>query len=251
MMTRSEQHMRLLWVGAIAVLAWRVAALFFPHKAAVDPEVVRIASALLGLWFLACGLWAFRRSRGQASLLFAWYGVTAGIHWGGPVGFGSPEMQNLLLAAYVVVSMAASESLFLHLAFAFPTAFAATRRRLFIVLVYLPVLVGVLLFCLLLFAPSSFPLSVIAVFSLIGTVFSLVALGVWIARLITAGSAERRDRRLTLVVTGMIVGWLPYTIVSFGLSPWPGYEGLFNLAMGLIPAVLAAALAAPKSRSSG
>lgn len=250
-MKRIEFQTRLLWVATFAVVAWRVAALVHPHPANADPGLVRNAMAALGIVFLACGLWSFVRSPSWASYLFAWFAITAGLHWGGPVGFGSSEMQNVLLAFYVVVSTGVGMSLFLHLAVAFPTPFAIARKRTVLALIYLPTWGGTVLLGVLLLAPSNGQLlGAVALLFPLDILYSLIALGVWIARAVAAAPSERRERRLTVVVAAMLVGWSPYVIVSNGLSIWPGYEGIFNLPMGLVPIALAAALSTLRSDSA-
>ena len=51
---------RWLVPAAAVVILWRAAALVYPHPEAPD-SLLRSALTVLGLWFLACGLWAFHR----------------------------------------------------------------------------------------------------------------------------------------------------------------------------------------------
>jgi hypothetical protein len=242
-MNRHQCWERWLWAGALSVLAYRALALVYPHAALTDPEPVRLALTPLGLWFLGCGLWAFHRAPGSSTLLFAGYGLTGGIHWGGPFGLGPDPVQNLLLAVYVVLSTTLHTSFFLHLAVAFPPPLAAARRTWLRFLVYLPVAAGLLLFVALLFRPSSSTL--LGAFGLlfpIGTLYALAALAIWIAGLVRADPATRRARRLALVVATLVLGWLPQALVAAGLTFWPGDDGLASLALAPIPAALAVAL---------
>lgn len=244
-MQPTDNLRRLLWAGVLLAVAWRVLAFVYPHPAATDPPLVQRATALMGLWFLACGLVAFRRAPGRASWLFAWYGVAACLHWGGPLGLGSEAARNLLLAFYIVASSALAQSLFLHVALAFEPPREAAESRGFLTLIYAPVLVGVLLLVALLVQPSnSSILETLPILILTATLCSVAGAGVWIARFLKAKREERRARRLGLVVAAIVVGWLPYLLVSSGLSPWPGYEGLFNLPMALEPTAVALALIA-------
>jgi hypothetical protein len=244
---RTERSHGWLWPAAAGVLAWRVLAVWFPHPADSDPELIRWLAALMGLWFLAWGLWAFREARDFPSLLFAGYGLAAGIHWGGPLGVGPAPVEYLLLALYVVLSTVLNQSLFLHLALAFPPAYTGSRRRATLVAVYLPVLLAVFLLAVLAVRPSN--LQVVRAFYLffpVGVLYSLVGGGFWIHRLVTSEPAVRRSRRLPMVVAALALGWLPHAVVSTGVGLAPQLAGLFDLPFALIPPALAWSLARPR-----
>lgn len=232
-----------LWIGATVVVAWRIGAFLFPHEAATDPKIVSNTLAVMGLWFLACGVWVALRSQGLVVRLLAVYGVASGIHWGGPMGFGPPAVRNLLLATYVLVSTVLAQSLFLHLALAFPEPLKAARSRGGLLITYLPAVAGVALLVALLFRPSQ-P-GVLNAFGLLlplGVLYSLAAGVVWIRRWAVADSRQRRAHRLGLIVGVMIGAWLPHAAAS-AFGPFvPPYDGLLSLTMSAIPAVLAAAI---------
>jgi hypothetical protein len=236
-----------LWTAAAGVLVWRALGVWFPHSASSDPELVRGLAALMGLWFMAWGLWAFRAAGDVPSLLFAGYGITSGMHWGGPVGLGSPSAQNLLLALYVVVSSVLTQSLFLHLALAFPPAYGRSGRRAGLLAVYFPVLAATLLLAVLAVRPSSQGLlRYFYVFLPIAVLYSLVGGGVWIHRLVTADPTSRRSRRLPLVVGAMVLAWLPHAVASASVDAGSLLAGLLNLPFALVPPALAWALARPR-----
>lgn len=238
---------RWLVAAAAAVIVWRLLAVPFPHAADTDPELVRWLAAALGLWFLAWGLWAFREARDFPSLLFACYGLSAGLHWGGPLGAGPVPVQNLLLALYLVVSTVLNQSLFLHLALAFPPAYPRSRRRAVLTAVYLPVGAAVLLLAVLAVRPRDLSLlRAFYVFFPVGVLYSLVGGGFWIHRLVTSHPDVRRARRLPLVVAALVVGWLPHAVVSTGAIVGPEAAGYFDLPFALIPPALAWALARPR-----
>lgn len=248
-MHRSASYRSLLWMAALFAVGWRVLALRFPYQAATDPPLVQYGMAFMGLWFLACGLWAFRRAPSRASLLFAFYGATACLHWGGPLGFGSPAAQNLLLAFYIVASSALTQSLFLHVALAFERPWKQASRRGWLALIYSPVMVGSILFLVLLTRPLDRALlESFTILILTATLCSVAGAAVWIARLRNADPVERRERRLGLVVSAIVLGWLPYILASSGLNPWPGWDGLFNLPMALEPTAVALALSAAANK---
>lgn len=233
-----------LWIAALGVLAWRVAAWRFPHPADTDPEIVRLAMVPLGLWFLACGLWTWMKVRSYASLVFALYGIAGGIHWGGPVGLGPQPIQNVLLASYVLVGTALNQSLFLHLSLAFPLEPARARRIPTLIIVYLPAILGAGLLVALVFLPSS--QSLLGAFIVLipaGVLYSFAGGAVWFARLMRSSRDVRRKERTGLVVAGLVAGWVPHALVEGGLVTIPNYGGLANLAMAVVPLVLAAAFA--------
>lgn len=244
-------HRTWVWIAAMAVAAWRIAAVAFPHRAVTDPQSVSNALAVMGLWFLACGVWAARRSAGRAVTLFAAYAMAAGVHWGGPVGLGPPAAQNLLLATYIVVSAALAQCLFLHLALAFPEPLSASRSRGWLVAVYAPALAGGALLLALLARPAQRALlTPVGALIPLGVLYSLVAGVVWIRRWALADPERRRAHRLGLIVAVMIGAWLPHAVVS-ALGPLVApYDGLFSLTMSAIPAVLALAIVR-EGRSSG
>ncbi len=232
-----------LWLGALLVVAWRLVALWHPHPAQTDPAAIRHAMALMGLWFLVCGVLTALRVPGRLAMLFGWYGVAMGMHWGGPVGFGPERVQSVQLALYLVITSILAQALFLHVAVAFDRPRSPARRRLTLTLVYLPSVVGGVLFLVQLTISGNRSLfEAFPILALAATLSSLVGAGVWIARWKRASRVERHARGLTRVAAAIVVGWLPYTLVSLGLDPWPDYSGLFNLPMVLEPTAVAMAV---------
>lgn len=235
-MTKKEMR-TWVWPTVWAVLLWRWAAWSFPHEAVTDPAPVSRSLAFLGLWFVMCAIWVARRGEGHVTRLFAGYALASGAHWGGPIGVGSASAHNLQLALYVIVSTVLAQSLFLHLAW----AFRGNRvGRLGTALIYLPCALGLLLFVLLLMQPTR-QMWLQALFLLLplGALYSLIAGGLWIRNWVVAEPGERRVAGFVAVI--LIGSWLPHAVVStFG--PVGAYDGLFNLPMAAIPAVLGWAL---------
>ena len=232
-----------LWTGVAVVLVWRISALVRPHPALTDPELVQLVMVPLGLWFLGWGLWAFRARPSASSLLLAWYGVSAAIHWGGAPGFGTTGMQDRVLATYVVASTV-GESFFLHLAILATPRFRISRSRVAIAFVYAPGILGAILLALQLIAPTQISVQWFTFILLLGAIYSLVGGLVWVARLLAADARARRQQRLWFVVTALFLGSLPQPIAS-AVGIWPDYNGLLNLCLGAIPAALAMALVQP------
>lgn len=234
-------YKQFLWTGVIGVALWRCAALFRPHPASSDPTVVRLTMAALGIWFLGWGLWAYGRSPTAPSFVLALFGLTAGVHWGGPLGLGPPALQNILLGAYLLIGVAASQALFLHLTLVFPPALANSHRRALFFVVYLPTIIGTFLFCSLLLLPQRTSiLELLALLLPAGLLYSVAAAALWLYRLCVTSQQERR--RTTWLVTSLFAGWLPPVLVSNGVVSLPGPDGLVNLTLALVPVSLAVAL---------
>lgn len=111
---QSDSRNTLWWIGAAAVVAWRVAAFVSPHPAFTDSQAVRVLSGAVGLVFLACGAWVALRASGSAARVFRRYALAGGVHWGGAATLGPEAADPRLLALYLVVGVALAASLFLH-----------------------------------------------------------------------------------------------------------------------------------------
>lgn len=244
-----KSGIRWLITAAGAVVVWRALGVAFPHSADSDAEIVRWLMALLGLWFTGWGVWTFLSRRDTVSRMFAWYGIAAGVHWGGPVGVGAASTQNLLLAVYVLIGVALYQSLFLRLSLAFPPAMQAAGRPAALVAVYAPVLAACLLLGVLATRPTDENvLAVFLVFFPVGVLYSLVGGVIFVRRLLIADRPTRRRHRLPLVIVAMVAGWLPHALVaSTEIGPGPELAGLFNLSFLLLPPALAWALARPRT----
>jgi len=217
------------------VIAWRVLAVPFPHPAADDPAPARVAMGLLGLWFLTCGLWAQRRTGGRAATMFSLYCLTAALHWGGPIGVGRDRPEAWLLALYMVASSLLGQTLFLHLALAFPRPFRADGRRVPMALLYAPALAGgAALIPMLLLDPPSI-LASLPVLSLAGSLAGIAGGIVWVVRLFRSPSGSRPVG----IVAALFAGTLAPPIT--GLAE-PALSSWMNLALAALPVAIAAAL---------
>lgn len=228
------------WIGAVAVTSWRLVALGYPHPADGDPAVVRHALAALGMLFVACGLWAWKRAPGPPTRLFALYGLTAGLHWGGPLGVGPPSWQALELAVYVVASSTLNQALLLHLALIFPRRLRPATRSGPLAALYAPVAIGALVAAGLLVAPdalSDLGSGVLSILLLVGMAYGYGAALCWIGRLILSPT-DRRASGLALVVASLLLGALPHVVVSSVAAPSNHY-GLLNLTLALFAITVA------------
>ncbi len=261
---------RWLMVGALGVLVWRLLAIRWPHAMSTDPPAVRNVLAVLGLWYLSCGLWVMVRNWGDGFrskrvvwLYVAWALATA-LHWGGPLGFGSPRWDAGLLGLYVVLSTVAAQVLFLHLALAHPTPLGdRLLGRLGLVVLYLPFLVGLVASIALpfMFTPgesfggpgAAVPEKVLMALFLVAEVFGVVAGIIWLYRAIKVairvqhdeGGSFRDPFHLRAVALALLAGFLPHAVAS-ALGPvTAGYDGLFNLTLLAFPVALAASVMSP------
>jgi hypothetical protein len=233
---QSKSRSSLWWIGAAAVLAWRLAAFVSPHQAFTDPRPVRLLSGVLGLVFLGCGAWVTLRASGAAARVFRLYTLAGALHWGGALALGSEAADLRILAFYLVVGVALAACLFVHLALVFPEPMKAAGSRGWLLALYSPVLAGGVLLLIGLVAGSS-SLNLLGLLLPVSTLFGLVAGGVWIWRWAKADAGKRREQRLGWIVGTMLAAWLPGAVGSaLGAS---GFLQLTNVA---IPIVLAAAV---------
>ncbi|MCZ6642387.1 MAG: hypothetical protein O7F71_12485 [Gammaproteobacteria bacterium] len=219
----------------LAALAWRVLALEYPHPAIDDPQIVNRWLAVMGLWFVACGAWAFHRHPNRSTALLLIYGVCTGIHWGGAVGFDE-QPHYTSLGLYLVISSITAQCLFLNLAI-----LGSTAHRLGLtsyLVVYAPVLGGLILITL----QAAFPadqqiLSYLFVGLSVASVFSVIGAGFWISGWLRAPKGSRIRFRRGLVVAALL-GWIPSILVMFDMTRWE-LAGLLNLTLAFEAAALA------------
>lgn len=230
------------WLGGFAafVVSWRLFSVVFPHAATHEPLPLRVALTGLGLWFAACGLWAYRRSGGRAGFLFALYALATGLHWGGSVGLGVPRADAVLLIVYVVGSGVLAQALFVHLALAFPAPFRFASRRGFLIALHLPAAAsGLLLLTPVLVDPgeSGPVLDLLPLAISIGTLLGLAGLGVWVVRLVTSPPGERPIRTAVALLIAVTM-----TVVTMTGRIEAGLSGWLDLGFALLPAAIAADL---------
>ena len=235
-------------------IAWRIAVLAYPHPDFEESFALRLAMAAMGLLFVGCGLWAWRRAPSNASWVFALYGAATGMHWGGPLGFGIERADVPLLVLYFAISSLAAQTLELHLAFAFPPSFRAIGQSAVRVALYVPTALAVLgTLALTVFGHSgtvgSTVLGVVEPLLVLGTFTGLAGLAVWIARRFTTAPAERARWRLHWVLAAIAVALVPGAVYLAGVSVGP-LEGWINLGFIPLPLALAAALTAGRAPAS-
>lgn len=145
----SRTRLALLGVGVVA-LVWRAAVLLDPSNSPLlGDEVTRgdlyllFARSLMGLVYLACGAIVLIRLRSRRSAVFSLYAFCAAIHWGGPFAT-SDELQIGVWLLYFVVSAMLAEAAFLHFTLVFPEPWSWAPRHRTRVVIYFPVVLGVI-----------------------------------------------------------------------------------------------------------
>ncbi len=145
----SRTRLGLILLG-VAALLWRVVVLLdvdnsplLADDATAGDAGLVIARSLMGLVFLACGAVVFQRTRNKRSAVFVLYTFCAAIHWGGPIGVASEQLQLAIWLTYFTVSAMLAQAAFLHFTLVFPEPWPWAPRHATRFLIYLPVALGV------------------------------------------------------------------------------------------------------------
>ncbi len=223
--------------AAAAVLLWRAAALARPSSMIPIPDGLRLPVALLGVLFLACGVWAWWARPNRWTLVFLLYGIGQGIHWGGAVGAPSRGLELSLLFGYLAAT-ALGEAAFLHLALIYPRGGSlapAWRSAL-----YAPAALALLLATAAGVLPRTVLETLVGALLLVANVFGIAGGIAFLVRLVRADPETRRAARLPLIVGGIAAGTAVALLGSGGVLPGPAEA--WNLAYGLLPICLVVAL---------
>ncbi len=188
---------------------------------------LRLVLGAMGLGYLICGLVAFFRVRSLPSVFFALHAICQAIHWGGPLKASSQDLQIAIWLLYFTISML-GESFLLYFALLFPRRWSIASRTSTRLFLYLPVALAAAVATAVVVLPSSSP----AVAGLQSLFFMLEAVQVNLYALLTIiviavrfGRASGTDRRafgLGVMLSGMVVGVLPYLAVVVTQSVAPG-----------------------------
>ena len=96
---RRDQAGSILALSAF-VLLWRVAAAASPYREGVlatmteDSLGIRWGLGVMGIVFVACGLYAYAHDRRHMIMIFALSACTGGLHWGGPILSPTPPWRR-------------------------------------------------------------------------------------------------------------------------------------------------------------
>jgi len=181
-------------------------------------RMFRLASGIMALGFLFCGLVAFLLTCSRPSIIFLLYGICRAIHDSGQPNTSSTELQNLI-HSIVLLAMMLSASLFLHFTLIFPKRWTISLRKSTWVWLYMPVVLAFLLTAVKTVLPSTNPtaISLTSVFYYVALIpaylFTLLAVLVIVTRFLRAKIKERQTFGLDIMLWGTALAFLPYFVV--------------------------------------
>jgi len=210
-------------------------------------RMFRLASGIMALGFLFCGLVAFLMTGSRPSIIFLLYGICRAIHDSGQPNTSSTEMQNLILSM-VLLAMMLSASLFLHFTLIFPKRWTKPLRKSTWVWFYMPVVLAFLLAAVRAVLPSTNPtaVSLTSVFYYVALIpaylYTLLAVLVIVIRFFRASAIDRQTFGLDIMLWGTALAFLPYFVVmvieaQLPSITIPGGQGshLFTLFFIILP----------------
>ena len=243
----SSRTFSVVLAGALAVVAWRVTALvlvFQQSDPSAESLVVKTLLAGLGITFLVCGLVVFRSRPRRATLLFAGFCICDGLHWGGPLELPPGQLRTGLVLFYLRVSSFRGAALFLQFALTFPRETRLGKRKSVIRFLYAPVFLAMVMAVLYLVAPTEGALRTAAqesfflLHAVISNLFPALALALYLSLLLRPGLTRTQKRYVGLMVSGMLIAWLPYIVAAAAgaaTDPW-------NLTVVALPVSFAIAI---------
>jgi hypothetical protein len=227
------------WIVAATggVLLWRVAAFFWPSSFIATPDPLRLPFALLGVLFLACGLWAWWMRPDRWTRVFQAYALSGAIHWGGAIGAPHQGLELGLFFTYLGITVAGGAAL-LHLALIYPRGGELARG--WRIALYAPAGVAVVFALFTWMAPREIIEILVGFLMLVGELFAFGAGGTFLVRLFATDGATRRAARLPLIMAALVGSFL---VALLGTSGYlPGHSEAWNLVLGSVPIGLAIAL---------
>lgn len=226
--------------ATVAVALWRAAAYRWPSSIVDVPAGLRLPFALLGLLFLASGVWAWWSRQNRWTSVFLVYGLAGGVHWGGAIGAPSPGLTMSLFFVYLALT-ALGDAALLHLALIYPRQEPLPRGAH--IVLYGPAVIALLVAGIAGIAPQGLLQPAAGILLLLANLFSMAAGIVFLARLATADRVVRKAARLPLIAAGIVTGSALALLGAGGVLP--GEPEAWNLALGAIPICLAVALGSP------
>ena len=178
---------------------------------------VMLATIVMGLLHLLCGVTVWFAARGKAANLFALFCATTAVHWSGfrPTTSDATEWAFFTV---LLVGTGFAASFLLHFTLVYPQPWSLEARRVTLVVLYGPPALAFLVavVSVALHGGSMFSGLQVLFFLLTnvpGYVFSLLALIVVVVRLRRASPSERRHSGLNVMLAGMLAAYLPYLLV--------------------------------------
>ncbi len=231
------------WILAAAagVIFWRVVAYWSPSPFIATPDSLRLPFALLGLLFLACGVWTWLLQPDRFSHVFLVYSMGTAVHWGGAIGTSHRGPDLTLFFLYLGLSAVGSAAL-LHLACIYPRSGSLARGWL--AAFYAPAAAALMLAGPAGRAPEAVIGAAVGGVLIATEVLAIGAGVIFLWRLLTSDALTRRSARLTLIFLGLAAPFLVTLMAAGGFLP--GEPEAWNLVLGVIPICLALALTAAR-----
>jgi len=236
-----------MWGPAFAaVIVWRGVAWGLSQ----DSQALYLG--VLGLTFLACGLWVLWDSRVNCKGLFVGYALCTGLHWGGPITVEPIWAKTVVDMAYLNLSGVLATSLLVHFVLAYPPRSNGLKNTL-VWFVYAPVVLATLLTLL-----GMLSMGDRADENLFVNLFKIVYMiasygyGLWALVAITL-KARRQDPdtrqrfHLHWAAWGMWLGVVPWLVTS--ILGWEVLSERLLYALVLIPISIALALVRAEPRA--
>lgn len=204
----------------------------------------------MGLLYLACGAVVLFRLRSEAASVFALYAFCAALHWGGPIAVSSSALQLAVWFVYFILSAMLAEATFLLFTLTYPVAWSWGQRRLTRLVIYLPVVLGVLLAGVALAArpedaAAAWRGAFFTLESVQANLFAATGLIFLLVRFVRAGARDGPRRLTGPMALGAWISVLPW-IVAMGVEAAggavPGGSNVYTLLFGLMPVSFAYAL---------
>ncbi len=233
---------------AAFVLLWRVVAAMSPYREGVlatmteDSLGIRWGLGVMGIMFMACGLYAYAHDRRHMVMIFALYACTGGLHWGGPISVANSTLEAALFLFYFVASDHLGQAFFLHFTLLLTGTSKLIEGRRWLIL-YLPAaLAGVVslgIIALPMESAASKPLRQsfwLLIASMV--VYDLVVLAILVNRAMRPGQNGPSRKDLVVILSAFAIVALVSFLPSFGLTLAAGNDFL-NFVYVLIPLAFA------------
>ena len=227
------------------MLSFRAVAWLDPSRFITLPEPLALPLNMLGVLFLACGVWVWLSKPSRLTRVFLVYAIGGTVHWGGAIGAESQGRAIAWLVLYMAGAVMA-EAAFLDLSLRFPRALP--QRRLRGIALYLPAILVLLAIPITPFLSLQIVEVMAGAVFLVANLMSLAAAVVFLVKWFRATSVERRAHSLTLIA-GVVV-LLGVMALLGALETLPGEPDAWNLMSGLLPLALAWALTRAPVRAS-
>lgn len=229
-----EPRLAIVVLFAATVLLFRVSAWLNPSSFVVIPPSLGLPLNGLGVLYLVCGVWAWLSNPSYLTRVFLVVGIGGGIHWGGTIASGNPELGIAFLVFYAAVT-AIGDAAFLDLSLRYPRATRWRGRR--VLSLYLLGLLTLITVPIAPFLPRNVVEAGLGFVITLAFLMSIVGGIVFLMKWFRATREERRVHFLTPIVAVLVVSSGFDFMAEAGVLP--GQPEAWTLMYGLEPLVLA------------